>query len=174
VASFKSTLDEAHEASLLLFVVDASDPAFPNQLAVTKTVLKEISADDIPSLLILNKIDRVDADERGRLRREYPHAVQLSALNPDDVAMLKAKLIAHFDDSLKEIVLAVPHSKVGPVLGFVHEHMRIQKEQWDGWGARLTVKGLAEDVGHVLEMAGTEVAPPFEDSDGGDGAGGGT
>lgn len=165
VASFKSTLDEAHEASLLLFVVDASDPAFPAQLAVTKTVLKEINADDIPSLLILNKIDRVDADERGRLRREHPYAIQMSALDPDDVAMLKAKLVAHFDDTLKEVVLAVPHNKVGPVLGFVHEHMRIQKEQWDGWGARFTVKGLAEDVGHVLEMVGPQDAPPFEEAD---------
>jgi len=162
VASFKSTLDEAHEASLLLFVVDASDPAFPNQLAVTKTVLKEIAADDIPSLLILNKIDRVDADERGRLRREHPHAIQLSALDKDDVARLKARLIEHFDDSLQEVTLPVPHARVGAVLGYVHEHMRIANEQWDGWGARLTLRGLPEDVAHVKEMAGDEVAPPFE------------
>jgi GTP-binding protein HflX len=168
VASFKSTLDEAHEASLLLFVVDASDPAFPNQLAVTKTVLKEINADDIPSLLILNKIDRVSDDERGQLRREYPHAVQLSALNPDDVAMLKQRLVDHFDDSLVEIDIAVPHSKVGPVLGYVHEHMRIGREQWDGWGARLRLKGLAEDAAHVKSLAGNEVAPAFEEDTSGE------
>ena len=168
VASFKSTLDEAHEASLLLFVVDASDPAFPNQLAVTKTVLKEINADDIPSLLILNKIDRVSDDERGQLRREYPHAVQLSALNPDDVAMLKQRLVDHFDDSLVEIDIAVPHSKVGPVLGYVHEHMRIGREQWDGWGARLRLKGLAEDAAHVKSLAGNEVAPTFEEDTSGE------
>jgi GTP-binding protein HflX len=168
VASFKSTLDEAHEASLLLFVVDASDPAFPNQLAVTKTVLKEINADDIPSLLILNKIDRVSDDERGQLRREYPHAVQLSALNPDDVAMLKQRLVDHFDDSLVEIDIAVPHSKVGPVLGYVHEHMRIGREQWDGWGARLRLKGLAEDAAHVKGLAGNEVAPAFEEDTSGE------
>ena len=163
VASFKSTLDEAHEASLLLFVVDASDPAFPNQLAVTKTVLKEINADDIPSLLILNKIDRVSSDERGHLRREYPHAIQLSSLNPDDVAMLKQRLVDHFDDSLVEVDIAVPHNKVGPVLGYVHEHMRIAREQWDGWGARLRLKGLAEDAAHVKNLAGDEVAPPLEE-----------
>lgn len=166
VASFKSTLDEAHEASLLLFVVDASDPAFPNQLAVTKTVLKEIDADDIPSLLILNKIDRVDADERGRLRREHPHAIQLSALDKDDVARLKARLIEHFDDSLVEIDLGVPHARVGAVLGFVHEHMRMPGEQWDGWGARLKLRGLPEDIARVKEMAGDAVAPPLDSGDG--------
>jgi GTPase len=163
VASFKSTLDEAHEASLLLFVVDASDAAFEHQLAVTKTVLKEIDADDIPSLLILNKIDRVSDDERGRLRRAFPHAIQLSALDPHDVAALKERLIAHFDGSLVELQLAVPHKKVGPVLGFVHEQMRLLSEQWDGWGARLRVKGLPDDAAHAKSLAGDEVAPPFQE-----------
>ncbi len=162
VASFKSTLDEAHEASLLLFVVDASDPAFPHQLNVTKKVLSEINADDIPSLLILNKIDRVDADEAGRLRREYPNAIQMSALNPDDVAMLKARLVDHFDDSLAEASVAVPHQRAGAVMGHVHEHMRIVKEQWDGWGVRLVARGLAEDTAKLKELAGNDEAPPYE------------
>jgi GTP-binding protein HflX len=163
VASFKSTLDEAHEASLLLFVVDASDPAFPSQLQVTRSVLQEIGADDIPSLLILNKIDRVSPEARGQLRRDYPHAIQLSALNPDDVLMLKQRLVEHFDDRLVEVDVAVPHGRVGPVLGFVHERMRIVREQWDGWGARLQLKGLAEDAAHVKALAGDEVAPPLEE-----------
>ena len=165
VASFKSTIDEAHEASLLLFVVDASDPAFPKQLEVTKTVLSEINADDIPSLLILNKIDRVDDDEAGRLRREYPHAIQMSALRPDDVAMLKARLVEHFYDSLSEGRVAAPHQRAGAVMGHVHEHMRIVSEQWDGWGVRLVARGLAEDVAKLQELAGDAPAPPFEAGD---------
>ena len=58
VASFKSTLDEALEASLLLHVIDASDPGFERQLAVTEEVLDEIGAHDVPRLLVFNKIDR--------------------------------------------------------------------------------------------------------------------
>jgi GTP-binding protein HflX len=54
VASFKSTLDEALEASLLLFVVDASDPTYQAQLEVSRTVLREIGADVVPSRLLLN------------------------------------------------------------------------------------------------------------------------
>src|SRR6185312_11974820 len=59
VASFRSTLDEALEASLLLYVVDASDPAYEAQLEVSRTVLREIGAEAIPSRLLLNKIDRI-------------------------------------------------------------------------------------------------------------------
>ena len=64
VASFKSTLDEALEASLLAHVVDASDPGFERQLEVTAEVLAEIGAGDVPRLLVFNKIDRVGG--RGR------------------------------------------------------------------------------------------------------------
>jgi hypothetical protein len=67
VASFKSTLDEALEASLLLHVIDASDPGFERQLAVTDEVLAEIGAQDVPRILVFNKIDRV-GDERRRPR----------------------------------------------------------------------------------------------------------
>ena len=60
VASFKSTLDEAAGASLLLFVVDVSDPSFRSQLDVTRTVLAEVGASGVPSLLVMNKRDRLD------------------------------------------------------------------------------------------------------------------
>src|SRR5437588_4416002 len=55
VASFKSTLDEALEASLLVHVVDASDPGFERQLAVTEKVLAEIGAEDLPRLRVFNQ-----------------------------------------------------------------------------------------------------------------------
>ncbi len=77
VASFKSTLDEAACASLVLFVVDASDPSFRSQLDVTRNVLAEVGATDSPSLLVLNKRDRLGPDEIALLQSEYPEAVFL-------------------------------------------------------------------------------------------------
>jgi GTP-binding protein HflX len=59
VASFKSTLEEALDASLLLHVIDAGDPGFERQLAVTDKVLAEIGAQDVPRLRVFNKIDHV-------------------------------------------------------------------------------------------------------------------
>ena len=60
VASFLSTLDEAHDASLLLYVVDAADPGFRSQLQVVNEVLDEIGVEDIPKLLLLNKSDQLN------------------------------------------------------------------------------------------------------------------
>src|SRR5687767_12472367 len=81
VASFKSTLDEALEASLLAHVVDASDPGFERQLEVTEEVLNEIGAKDVPRLLVFNKIDRGGKEEelRGALLAKYPSSSVMSA-----------------------------------------------------------------------------------------------
>src|SRR3954469_14345761 len=78
VASFKSTLDEALEASLLLHVVDASDAGFERQLAVTEEVLAEIGAQDVPRLLVFNKIDRAGDSTEKRAELE----AALSARHP--------------------------------------------------------------------------------------------
>src|SRR5207302_10813751 len=77
VAWFKSTLDEALEASLLVHVVDASDPGFERQLAVTEEVLDEIGAQDLPRLVVFNKIDR--AGDEAALRAKYPRCLVISA-----------------------------------------------------------------------------------------------
>src|SRR3954467_7980384 len=93
VASFKSTLDEALEASLLAHVVDASDPGFERQLAVTTKVLDEIGAKEVPRLLVFNKIDRAGdaAAEReleASLRARYPECIVMSARHEGDIAKL--------------------------------------------------------------------------------------
>ncbi len=77
VASFKSTLDEALEASLLAHVIDASDPACERQRAVTEEVLAEIGAEDVPRLLVFNKLDRV-----GDLAAQSQRAAALRAQHP--------------------------------------------------------------------------------------------
>ncbi len=151
VASFRTTLEEAHEASLLLYVVDASDPAFRSQLEVTTTVLGEIEADRIPSLLVLNKIDRVSPLERRRLARDFPRAVQLSALAPPDVKRLRELIVEHFEHDMEEATLLVPFSRQG-VLGSVREHARVVKEDWDEDGARLLVRAPKEHLDRLRAL----------------------
>src|SRR5246127_4321566 len=80
VASFRSTLDEALDASLLLHVVDASDPSLRSHIQVTREVLESIDAGKLPSLLILNKIDAVNQARESLLKRGFPDAIRMSAL----------------------------------------------------------------------------------------------
>ena len=64
VNAFEATLQEAVDADLLLHVVDASNSAHPEQIQQVQKVLAEISADDVPQILVFNKLDAVDAERQ--------------------------------------------------------------------------------------------------------------
>src|ERR1700730_18395315 len=113
VASFRSTLAEALEASLLLFVVDASDPTHESQLEVSRNVLREIGADVVPSRLLLNKIDHVSQADRAALRAKHPDAILLSAKSSEDVAALRETIVAFFEAAMVEDQLVLPYVKQG-------------------------------------------------------------
>ena len=141
VASFRSTLAEALEASLLLYVVDASDPTHEAQLEVSRGVLREIGADAVPSLLVLNKLDRVDEAGRAALIEKHPGAILLSAHAPEDVSALRDTIIGFFEAAMVEDVLVLPYAKQG-LIGDVYESARVLSEEYDETGRVLTVRGL--------------------------------
>src|SRR4029079_17154232 len=141
VASFKSTLDEALEASLLAHVVDASDAGWERQLAVTDEVLDEIGAKDVPRLLVFNKID-VGGDESA-LRAKYPGCVVMSARRPEDVARLREAIVAFFERRLVEAELFLPWS-AQKLRGQIFDTCLVLEERADGAGAFLRVRGEPE------------------------------
>ena len=98
VASFKSTLEEALDASLLLHVIDASDPGLERQLDVTDKVLAEISAQDVPRIRVFNKIDHVgdaaaQAEREATLRAQFPDCIVMSARHASDIALLYEAIV---------------------------------------------------------------------------------
>ena len=143
VASFRSTLDEARNAQLLLYVVDASDPTFRGQYEVTRTVLREIEADQAPSLLLLNKVDRLDPEARAALAVEFPDAIQLSALDPLDVARLRETIIARVTAELTEEEIFVPWASHAVVSAF-HDQAQVVRETHEDAGTRLLVRAAPE------------------------------
>ncbi|MDC0681343.1 MULTISPECIES: GTPase HflX [Sorangium] len=151
VASFRSTLDEALEASLLLYVADASDPTFRDQLAVTRGVLSEIGASEVPSRLLLNKVDRLSEEERDALRLEFPEATLLSAKTSADVAALREAIIAFFEQSMVEAELLLPYAKQG-LIGEIYENARVLSEEYDDAGGRLSVRAHAAALDRLRSL----------------------
>jgi len=145
VASFRSTLDEAGDADLLLHVVDASDPAHADQLAVTRSVLGEIGVDTAPAWLLLNKIDRVTPDERLALAEHYPAAIHLSAKSAADVAALRERLLEHFSGKLEEALLEVPWSQQ-KLVHAIHERATVLSEDHDETGTRIRIRAPASVI----------------------------
>jgi GTP-binding protein HflX len=151
VASFKSTLDEALEASLLLHVVDASDAGFERQLAVTEEVLAEIGAKDVPRLIVFNKIDR--GGDEAALRAKHPGCIVMSAKREGDVARLHAAIVAFFQRGLVEAELFLPWSAQN-LRGQIFATCTVLEERADAEGAFLRVRGEPEAVGRLREQLG--------------------
>ena len=148
VASFKSTLEEALDASLLLHVIDASDPGFERQIEATEAVLNEIGAQDVPRFRIFNKIDHVgDAaaqDEReAALRDTYPDCIVMSARRPDDVALLHKAIVAFFQRGLVEAELFLPWS-AQQLRGAIFARCEVLAERADDEGAFFSVRAEQE------------------------------
>jgi GTPase len=148
VASFKSTLDEALEASLLLYVVDASDPTYEAQLDVSRTVLHEIGADIVPSKLILNKIDCLTADGLEALHIKHPEAIFLSSKNAADVATLRETIIAFFEHSMVEDTLVLPYSNEAQ-LGDIYQSVRVLSEDYNEQGRIMKIRGMPNTIARL-------------------------
>lgn len=157
VSSFRSTLEEARDAGLLLFVVDASDPSMRLQLDVTRRAIADVGGSDVPSLVLLNKIDRVDADTRARLAVELPDALQLSAHNPEDVARLHGIIVEHFEEGMEQAVLDIPYSQ-SEVLRELRANARVLAELCTQDGTTLVVRAPSEVLGRVKSALPEELS----------------
>ena len=163
VASFKSTLEEAGEASLLLHVIDASDPGWERQLAVTDEVLAEIGAQDVPRIRVFNKIDGVgdaaaQAMRTDLLRLLYPGCVVMSAKRPEDVARLHATIRDVFGRDLVEAELFLPWSDQR-LRGEVFERCEVLDERADEHGARLRVRAEPATIESLSRRLGASQSP---------------
>jgi GTPase len=122
VEAFKATLEETVLADLILQVVDAAAPEERRlaDLAAVDAVLEEIGAGEGPRLLVLNKADLLDEDERGEALLRHPGAVLVSALTGEGLDELRAAVERAFLDTLAEVELLVPYSE-GARLHELHE-----------------------------------------------------
>lgn len=154
VASFRSTLGEALEAGLLMVVADAADRAFRAQLEVTRAALEEIGAGKIPSILLLNKVDRLTAEERAELQTADPEALLLSALDPRDGRTLHRKIVEFFDRYLVEKRLSIPYARQG-IFQEMRDRIRVVEEIY-GELLEVTVRATPEilaQLTHHLEKS---------------------
>jgi GTPase len=113
VEAFAATLEETLSADLVLLVADASvgEEELLDQLAAVRAVLHDIDADDLPQIVVLNKVDRLDADDRRRLQNRFRDAVLVSAATGENLEALKQRVAEFFHDRFVDVQLLMPHSR---------------------------------------------------------------
>jgi GTP-binding protein HflX len=111
VEGFAATLEETLVADLVLHVADASLPEdrLRETIDAVNAVLAEIGADEVPSELILNKVDLLDPLGRRRLAHAFPRSLQLSADTGEGLDELKARIAELFSDRFEDVRLLVPY-----------------------------------------------------------------
>lgn len=110
VASFRATLKEAKDAKLLIHMVDVSDTNFLHHIQEVNKVLKEIEANEIPILLVFNKIDQLEKEILFTLQQDHKEAVFISAKTGLNVETL-LKEIEHKFVSKKDYFITIPYSE---------------------------------------------------------------
>jgi GTPase len=113
VEGFASTLEETLVADLVLHVVDAAQPpeVAVVQMRAVDSVLAEIGAGALPTLVVLNKVDELDALGRRRLANRFPDGVQVSALTGEGLDTLRARIAERFAERYEDVRLLIPHDQ---------------------------------------------------------------
>jgi GTP-binding protein HflX len=152
VASFRSTLEQAGEADLLLHVVDASHPAFEEQADTTLRVLTQLEMDDIPLLTVLNKADRAEEGALCRARGLYPGAVTVSALTGDGLPVLVDAIAGEVRRLFGGRTFLIPYPRWPNFLP-LRKRLTILREDYGEEGVTVTVRGRASDIAHAERLA---------------------
>ena len=129
VAAFKATLQETHQAYLLLHVIDAADPRVDENIDAVNTVLAEIDSDEIPTLLVMNKIDMLD-DFVPRIDRNddnLPIRVWLSAASGEGIPLLYQALTERLSGEIAHYEFRLP-PRAGRLRSRFYQLQAIEKE----------------------------------------------
>lgn len=140
VASFRSTLDEAREADVLLHIVDCTNDSFRDQIKVVEDTLDSLSITDKPTILVFNKIDLLD-DLTGRksIEKEYPDSIFVSAargINANALLELMQDKYNRFNNTYK---LQIPYSK-SEAVGKIYSNYEVLKREDNDLGTYIELK----------------------------------
>jgi GTP-binding protein HflX len=130
VAAFRATLEEIAEADLLLHVVDASHPNALEQIKAVEMTLGEIDAGHIPTILVLNKVDRLpDPDAALDIARDYPGtAVAISALAGKGIAEMLHAIEEELYETYIPVAVRLPFDQ-GNLISLFHDQGQVENTE---------------------------------------------
>jgi GTP-binding protein HflX len=155
IESFRSTLDEVVAADLLLHVVDAGSADAPAQIDAVHAVLREIGADAVPELLVVNKADVADPDALADLAAAYPSASIVSAATGDGVARLLDAVSVRLRHLAPIVELVVPFER-GDVVAALHREGEVLVEVHSEGGTRVRARLPAMDLAQFGDYVVTQ------------------
>ena len=152
VESFKATLEEAILADFLIHVLDATSDEVFAHYETTRKVLGELGADEKRSLVVLNKIDRVeDEGLLADLRARFPDALEASAVTGEGLVEVVAKFAEFLSDRVVRLNFRIPQAR-GDISGLIHREGKVISTDYEGNDVLLTAVVPKDLAGRVAEF----------------------
>lgn len=154
VAAFRSTLEEVNEADLLLHVVDISHANMTEQIAAVEEILDDLGAATKPTVVALNKIDRLDRSDPddaqllAQALADNPQAVLISAAHGVGLEHLLAAVDAALRERMARVDALIPYSR-GDLVAMLHAHGTVEAETHTEHGTHLVGRLPVELVGRL-------------------------
>ena len=140
VEAFKATLEEVVQADLLLHVADISHSQAEEQIAAVNSVLNEIGAGEKPTIMVFNKMDKLNGNGAlHRLQEKFPHAIGISAITGEGISTLLAELGTQLRPIREFLELRIPHEQ-SAVIARLHEIGQVIERRYTGKTAKFKVR----------------------------------
>ncbi|HVZ39833.1 MAG TPA: GTPase HflX [Candidatus Kapabacteria bacterium] len=165
VASFRSTLAEAREADLLLHVVDVASSTVREQIQVVEETLKEIEANQIPVVMVFNKVDLLQPGDEtlAELRERYPESVAISAMRGLHIHALRSKLVEMVEQTFCERLVRIPLARYS-YFTKVYDYADVIGKEFDEEHAIIKIRfspKVRDHVEHILALAMAQEMSPL-------------
>jgi GTPase len=156
VASFKATLEETRQARLLLHVVDASNPLADEQIKAVNKVLREIGCQDKPTLMVLNKADRIqDRSRLDVLLSQHRRSIAVSAAKGQGLDELRDAVIEALSADFVDVEVAMSAAH-GRVHAYLAAHAEIYRQEYQDNRVLLRCY-LPKHLVHHIQEPGVEI-----------------
>ena len=150
VASFKSTLKEVLEADLILVMLDISSSQIEDHFQTIENVLKEMGAQEIPQILVLNKVDLIsDGNMIEKRQREFPNSVTVSAQQHLRLSELKSRILGKMEENFQTIDLEFSYDQ-GKTIAHAQEGVDVLKREYEETGVKLRIRGSRSRINQIL------------------------
>ena len=154
VQSFKSTLDEVREADLLIHLIDGSSKMVHEYIEVVEQTLKELKSNKKQTLLVFNKVDRIDDEQHEMLRAEYPSALFISSVRGIGLSQLEEAIEQKIESKYRHVDLDIPIQAYRAV-AFIHQRANVENEKYTGEYVHISCRIDEKDFKQLSKMLNT-------------------
>ncbi len=143
VEAFRSTLEEAIFADILLHVCDGASDELYSQMQAVDEVLKQIGASNIPIITVVNKVDAAGSEQ------PVKDGIYISAKNGDGIDNLKKAIVEELKKMRQEATVTVPYAR-GDVLSYIYSKCRIISEEYGDTGTKVVFSAPSEEISRIV------------------------